>query len=273
MCRMVGAISTKNVNVERHLLRAECSLLTQAVKGRQGDGWGIAWYGCGSPRIVKSEKPVYEETRAFEKTVKSVSTNILIAHVRKASNPRNLPRELIIGLKETQPFQYRNRVFAHNGVIRVPNEAMNLLGSYKELVKGNNDSEIYFALLIKEWDELEELSEALRSVEEILWKALESSGKSYKSPFSSLNAIFSDGEKLYAYNRFSDEERILSLKSVCYKDSPYYTMVYSIEESELVISSEKLWRGEEWKQLGNGYLLTAWIEHDGIRSIIEKISD
>ena len=66
-------------------------------------------------------------------------------------------------------------------------------------------------------------------------KALENSRKNYESPFSSLNAIFSDEKKLYTYNRFYDEKKILSLKSVCYKDSPYYMMVYSIGENELVI--------------------------------------
>ena len=273
MCRMIGAISVKNVDAERYLLRSECSLFMQAVKGRQGDGWGIAWYIGGSPKMVKSEKPVYEETNEFEKVVRDISTNALIAHVRKASNPRNLPREMIIGLNETQPFQYRNRVFAHNGVIRVPDEAMSLLGNYRRLVRGNNDSEVYFALLMKEWDKLGEVSKALRAVEETLQKALEDSRKNYENPFSSLNAIFSDGKKLYTYNRFSDEEKILSLKSVCYKDSPYYTMTYMAGENELVISSERLWKNDEWKLLGNGFLMTAWMEHGEIRYSIESIID
>lgn len=273
MCRMVGAISTGRVNVDRYLLRSECSLLAQAVKGSQGDGWGLAWYADGSPRVVKSEKPVYKELDVFEKVVREVSTRILIAHVRKASNPRKLPKELLIGLRETQPFRHGNKVLAHNGVIRIPDEAMSLLGDYRSLVKGNNDSEVYFALLMKEWEKLGEVSEALKAVEEDLWKALRSSNADLSIPFSSLNAVFSDGERLYAYNRFSEEEDILSLRSVCYKDSPYYLMTYRIEEGELVVASEKLWRGSEWKPLENGALLTAWIERDEIRYRIEKIID
>lgn len=273
MCRMVGVISMKNVDAEKYLLRSECSLLTQAVKGRQKDGWGVAWYVDGSLKIVKSEKPVYEEANELEKVLRNISTNILIAHVRKASNPRKLPREMIIGLNETQPFQYGNKVFAHNGVIRIPDEAMSLLGSYRGLVKGNNDSEVYFALLMKEWDRFGEVSEALKAVEEALRRALEGSWKSYESPFSSLNAIFSDGKRLYAYNRFSNEEKVLSLKSVCYRDSPYYTMTYMVGEDELVISSEMLWRDSRWRPLGNGFLMTAWIEHGEIKYRIKNITD
>jgi len=273
VCRMIGAISAGNVDVERYLLRSECSLFMQAVKGGQGDGWGIAWYIGGSLKIVKSEKPIYEEADEFEKVVREISTSVLLAHVRKASNPRNLPRELIIGLNETQPFRYGNRVFAHNGVIRVPDEAMSLLENYRKLVRGNNDSEVYFALLMKEWDRLGEASKALEAVEETLQEALEASGKNYESPFSSLNAIFSDGKKLYAYNRFSDEEKVLSLKSVCYGGSPYYVMTYMAGEDELVVSSERIWENDEWKLLGNGFLMTAWIEHGKIRYSIENIID
>jgi len=105
-------------------------------EGEAGRWMGVAWYIDGFPRVVKSEKPVYEEAKAFEKAIKSISSSILIAHVRKASNPRNLPRNMIIGLKETQPFHHGKRIFAHNGVIRVPDDAMKLLGEYKTLVRG-----------------------------------------------------------------------------------------------------------------------------------------
>ncbi len=273
MCRIIGAVSAGKVEVEEYLLKSECSLFAQAVKGKQGDGWGLAWYVEGSPRVVKSEKPVYEDRDAFEKTAREISSKILVAHVRKASNPKNLPREMIIGLEHTQPFQYRNRVFAHNGVIRVPDEAMSFLGDYKAIVNGNNDSEVYFALLMKEWDKFGSVHKALRSLEEILQKALEKSDKDHPNPFSSLNAVFSDGEKLYAYNRFSEEERILALKSLCYQDSPYYTMTYNVKKGELVVCSEKLWKSDDWRPLGNKVLLTAWIEGDEIKYSLEKISD
>jgi len=271
MCRLFGAISLKAIRAEKYLLEAECSLYTQAVKGEQGDGWGVAWYVDDFPKIVKSEKPVYEERDLFEEAVRKESSTIIIAHVRKASNPKKLPREMIIGLEHTQPFQRGSKVFAHNGVIRIPDEAMSFLEGYREIVKGNNDSEVYFALLMKEWDRLRSVPEALRSVEEILWKALRSSNKAHEHPFSSLNAIFSDGKKLYAYNRYADEEKLKKLKSLCYGDAPYYIMTYLAKGDLLIVSSEKLWKSDEWEILGNGLLLTAWMEDGKLKHQVEKI--
>jgi len=267
MCRMVGLISPKPVKPVKYLVEAECSLLEQAVRGDQGDGWGIGWYLEGSPEVVKSEKPVYEEAEAFKETAEKASSQIIVAHVRKASNPLNLPRDKIIGLENSQPFLHGDVVFAHNGVIRIPNEAAKFLGDYEEIVRGNNDSEVYFALLVKEWENRGKVSDALRAVEEKLERALKSSGKGHRHPYSSLNAVFSDGRKLYAYNKYFE----LEPKSVCYKDSPYYQMTYLIDGDKLVIASEKLWKSDEWMGMENGDLLTAWIENEKVKYNVEKI--
>jgi len=62
----------------------------------------------------------------------------------------NLPREKLIGLENTQPFTYKNLIFAHSGLIKAL-EARKKLGKYDDLIKRVNDSEVYFALLIKHW--------------------------------------------------------------------------------------------------------------------------
>ncbi|OYT67813.1 MAG: hypothetical protein B6U65_01975 [Candidatus Wolframiiraptor sp. EX4484-121] len=270
MCRMLGIISVKPLTPLKHLIQADCSLLRQAELGKQGDGWGVSYYLDGSPRLFRSERPVYSERDLFRRVAASISSRIIVAHVRKASNPRGLPRDELIGVENSQPFKYHNRIFAHNGVIRAVDEAMEFLGEYRSIVKGNNDSEVYFALLMKGWDLEEDVYGALRWVEGMLLKAMRSSGKGYKNPFTSLNAIFSDGEKLYAYNRYLEGE---NLKSICYKDSPYYTLTFLDEGDVLVIASEKLWRDDGWVSLGNGDLLTAWIEGEEVRYDIRHVLD
>jgi len=264
-------ISAEPVKVTHYLINAECSLFNQAVKGKQGDGWGIGWYVDRSLEVYKSEKAVYDEVEVFKHVVGAISSKIVVAHVRKASNPKNLPREEIIGWENSQPFWYRRRVFAHNGVLRIPDEVESMLGEYRDLIKGRNDSEVYFALFMREWDLLRDVAQALRSLEEALWKALEKAVKNCPSPYSSLNAVFSDGEKIYAYNRYSTEKKIISLKSLCYRDEPYYEMSFLPTENILIVASEKLWKSSEWRKLSNGELLTAWIEDGKIRFRIEKI--
>ena len=267
---MLGLIGVKPITPLKHLIKAECSLLRQAELGKQKDGWGIGYYLDGSPRLFRSEKPVYSEPDLLGKIAASISSRIIIAHVRKASNPRGLPRDELIGVENSQPFKYHNRLFAHNGTIRAVDEVMEFLGEYRSIIMGNNDSEVYFALLMRGWDLKGDVREALRWIERIFLKAIKSSDKDYGNPYTSLNAIFSDGKKLYAYNRYLEGG---GLKSVCYRDSPYYTLTFQDEGDVLVIASEKLWRDGSWMNLGNGDLLIAWVEGDGIRYDIGYVLD
>ena len=267
---MLGIVSAKPITPIEHLVQAECSLLKQAELGEQGDGWGIGYYLNGSPRLFKSEKPVYSEPELFNRIVTSISSKIIIAHVRKASNPRGLPREELIGVENSQPFKYRNRIFAHNGVIRVVDEAMQFLGRYKSIIMGNNDSEVYFALLMMGWNLEKDICRALRWVEDVLMNAMKLSRKDYTNPFTSLNAIFSDGEKLYAYNRYLEGN---NLRSICYKDSSYYTLTFLNKGDVLIVASEKIWRDDNWIELENGDLLIAWIEGGEIKYDVKRIVD
>ena len=61
MCRMIGIISVRPTSLYKYLVEDECSLLIQAEKGKQSDGWGIGYYERGKLRIFKSPRPVYEE--------------------------------------------------------------------------------------------------------------------------------------------------------------------------------------------------------------------
>jgi len=267
MCRMLGIIGVNPITPLKHLIDAECSLLRQAELGRQGDGWGTGYYLDGTPRLFRSEKPVYSEPDLFRRIAASISSRIIIAHVRKASNPRGLPKDELIGVENSQPFKYHNRLFAHNGVIRSVDEVMEFLGEYRSIIMGNNDSEVYFALLMRGWDLEGDVYRALKWIEEIFSKVMESSYKD-GNPFTSLNAIFSDGKKLYAYNRYLEGS---DLKSVCYKDSPYYTLTFLDQGDVLIVASEKLWRDESWTNLGNGDLLTAWIDGEEVKYDVEHV--
>ena len=264
MCRMVGVLSLKPINPSEYLIGAPCSLLTQAEMGFQGDGWGIGYYENKCLKVFKSFKPVYEEKELFSKVCGSLRTNLFIAHVRKASNPRGLPREKLIGLENTQPFRHNNLLFAHNGSIKALN-VVEKLGEYKQLIRGVNDSEIYFVLFLKYWNLYQpNILKIIRSIE----KDLQDSVKEGEKPYSSLNAIFSDGEKLYAVNRYIEGK---NLKSLCYKDSEYFRMVYRYNGSSMVIASEKLDNKCEWRSLSDGEILIAEVTKDKIEYRILRL--
>ncbi len=262
MCRLLGAIFARAGSVENHLLNSECSLFAQAFKGRQSDGWGIGFYlGGSTPIIFKSDKPVYEDREEFEKAAKAARGRIIIAHVRKASNPRGLVREMLISLENSQPFNHSKYVLAHNGTINIPDEVSRRLGPYASLIKGRNDSETYFYLLLSLIEKEGDVITAFRKVEQTLMEIfLEEKVSRFEAPFTSLNTIFSDGSRLYAFTRYLYNPG----PSMCYGDAPVYEMCFKIDKDHIIVASEKTERGN-WSPLKNNNLLVCWVEGGELR--------
>ncbi|MCX8182914.1 MAG: class II glutamine amidotransferase [Crenarchaeota archaeon] len=262
MCRLLGAIFTGTGSIEHHLLNSECSLFTQAFKGRQSDGWGIGFYpGENNPIVFKSDKPVYEDREEFEKTAKAARGRIIIAHVRKASNPRGLAREMLISVENSQPFNYSKYVFVHNGTINIPDEVSRRLGPYTKLIEGRNDSEVYFYLLLSLIEKEGDMTTAFRKVEQTLVEIfMEEKVSKFETPFTSLNTIFSDGSRLYAFTRYLYNPG----SSICYGDVPVYEMCFKIDRNYIVVASEKTERGD-WVPLKNNNLLVCWAEGGELR--------
>lgn len=276
MCRLFGIISVEPVNASKYLIKDPCSLYVQSKanpKRLQGDGWGIGFYVNGSLRLVKSEKPVFEEYERFKEVVSKISSNIIVAHIRRASNPRGLPREKLISVENSQPFGYRNHVFAHNGVINFPDEVAALLGDWRSNIKGLNDSEVYFWYIIKEILQGKTLPEALRSFQETLkrvWSENLERHPDKDRAYVGLNIIFSDGRSLYAYCKY-DENRDGQAASLCYGDQPALQMTYIHDSTRLVIASEKTNREEEWQPLKSGQLITGQIVDGKVEISLEEV--
>jgi len=211
--------------------------------------------------VRKSEKAVYDDRPKFEEVARSVKSRIIMAHVRKASNPRGLPFEKLISLENSQPFHYLNYMIVHNGSITIPDEVIKRIGSYANLIRSNNDSEVYFYLLLYLAEKESSIIAAFRRVEQVLMEVFREEGTvRFEKPFTSLNAIFSDGKKIYAFSRYLTD----SGKSICYGDSPIFQMCFKLNEDYVVIASEKTDRGA-WLPLGNNNLLICWVEEDRIK--------
>lgn len=268
MCRLLGLISAKPRSAERYLLQSECSLLRQAILGEQGDGWGIGFYYDDCLNVFKSEKPVYDEADLFEEVSKKTEGRIIIAHVRKASNPRGLDRDILISPDNSQPFHYKSYLFVHNGTVNIPDEIAKRLGNRANLIKGLNDSEVYFHLLINLIESNnEDVISAFQEVEAELWDVFhEDKVTKWDAPFTSLNTILSDGDKLYTFVRYMPNSR----RSICYGDSPVFEMCYMQDETGLVVASERLDSGN-WTHIGDNSLLTAWVEGGEVRHELKRL--
>ena len=275
MCRLLGMLLLDPSYASRYLLSDPCSLYVQSrvnPSRLQGDGWGVGFYVNGALRIVKSWKPVYEELERFKATMENINSSIVIAHVRRASNPRKLPKEKLISVENSQPFGYRNYLFAHNGVITIPDEAANLLGGWQSNIRGLNDSEIYFWYIIKELSEGRSIPEALKNFQRDLSRVWRETCEKYPDkdePYIGLNIIFSDGNKLYAYCKY-DEAKYRQARSLCYGDQPAMQMTFLADSEKLIVASEKTNGEENWQPLKSRHLLVSQIIDGRVKFHIQE---
>lgn len=256
MCRLFGMLSTETNNAREFLIDTECSLLKQSYcrKGReQKDGWGVGYYKGGGAQIVKSVKPVYEEKDVFTIAATEISSNIILVHIRAASNPRKVPKAKLLAPENIQPFTNGSFIFAHNGIIQIPDALENILGGYRKKIRGINDSETYFWLLIKNMEKME-VPAALEKTVEDMWHCWEKCKNQYndiKEPYWGLNCILSDGETLYAFCKYDG----IRNKSLCYGNIPYFRMCYTLTENSLVVASEPMDKKHKWLPIENNNVL------------------
>ncbi|QRP42663.1 class II glutamine amidotransferase [Amycolatopsis sp. FDAARGOS 1241] len=145
MCRLFGlSAGTERVHATFWLLNAPDSLAAQSH--RDPDGTGLGTFDAdGTPRIRKQPLAAYAD-RAFAREAKDCESRTFLAHIRFASTGGLEPRN-------THPFTQHGRLFAHNGVISDLDVLDAQLGDYRDLVKGDTDSERFFALITKHTDE------------------------------------------------------------------------------------------------------------------------
>jgi glutamine amidotransferase len=123
------------------LIEAPDSLSQQSR--REPDGTGLGAYGAdGHPEVFKQPLAAYED-RKFVQEAREVTSKTFVAHVRYASTGS-------LVLRNTHPFEMRDRIFAHNGVIGDLGALERELGDDMSLVGGDTDSERYFALITRE---------------------------------------------------------------------------------------------------------------------------
>jgi glutamine amidotransferase len=178
MCRVLGCVAAAPLTLRHELLAADNPLIRQAE--RHDSGWGMAVYPRGegeephSLRIAEAAAADGELAAAGE-----LSGRIFNVHVRRATMGGLAP-------ENTHPFCLGEYSFCHNGTIV---EYPKLLEPGVARPHGTTDSEVFFNLVMREFDARRPIETLRRAVE----LAID------RSPFSGLNFLFSDGVRLYAY--------------------------------------------------------------------------
>ncbi|MFI6867886.1 class II glutamine amidotransferase [Nocardia sp. NPDC050406] len=144
MCRLFGlSAAPRRVHATFWLLDAPDSLSRQSR--RDPDGVGLGTFSADGVALVEKQPIAAYEDPRFAREARERESRTFVAHVRYASTGGLEPRN-------THPFEQRDRLFAHNGVLHGLAELDAELGPYRQLVQGDTDSERYFALITARTD-------------------------------------------------------------------------------------------------------------------------
>jgi glutamine amidotransferase len=254
MCRFVAYLGKEPLILSELLLKPENSLVQQSRHAKQAltdvnaDGFGIGWYNHeidGMPGMYKSIQPAWNDYN-LKHIIRQLRSTCFVGHVRHST----------VGDVTTfncHPFSYKNYLFVHNGTIHrfnaIKRELRRTLADESfDLIKGNTDTEHFFALLMDTF--IQDLSTG--SLDEMVSAMLDviNSIATFKieagtEDLTRLNTVFTDGKKLIATRYISESiESALSLH-YCEKKS-----------GGVIIASEPLTDyADEWQEVPSNHLL------------------
>jgi predicted glutamine amidotransferase len=273
MCRLFALLSNQPESAEPWLVRSDRSLLVQSnvtPKTAQRDGWGIGWFDDGGrARVVKGTGGAFSEPERFSTAARAAQGPLVFGHLRHASNPLNLPPEKLIALENSQPFENHTALFGHNGMIPFPTETRPFLGVYEPKLRGVNDSEVLYLLLVRHAEETgDPLVAYIHAVEDLVrvWQGLK---RPAIPPFSALNIIFSrHPDELWAFCQWTGDHGAALIDP----GRRYYEMTYAATPHRVIVGSEPF-DGERgtWKSLASGTYLHARRENHHVEVTVGKV--
>lgn len=242
MCRLFGVMANQEVDVCFSFFGAPKPF--KSFSEIHTDGWGIGHYKNSKPKLDKKGLlDVDDPTKYPFKKVKTIKSEIIISHVRKATTGNN-------SSLNAHPFQYGKWFFAHNGSVNRQSLLRSLGDSYQNTLKGETDSEVYFLLLLQEIEKSNSPIEGIQNALKIVNKA---------GNYTGLNFLMSDGENLYAYRDAKGNQNDYSLYIL---KRPQYPINYKSDrtkrlidiklsrgERAVLICSEQLTHDEKWEMI------------------------
>lgn len=262
MCRLFAQVAPQAASARDVLADSDYSLLRQAdldPANPQKDGWGLAWFADdGSPRVVKSGRPANDERARFTAAADEARSSVVLGHIRAASKG--------IGVDEARahPFGDDGWVFAHNGTLLIHEEVAAALGGRRARLRTDSDSEVYFQQFLKHLAATADPSKAFEACIAENWRLWEECRARYPglaAPYTSLNAIASDGHGVHALCHAA--QRGLAEHGVCHADQPWSVMSFAKRGKRFLLASEGV-DGGDWTRLSPPETISAVPSANGV---------
>ena len=229
------------------LLEAPDSLLRQSRD--QPDGAGIATFdGAGRPLVSKRPLAAHEDAQ-FTRDAYACESRTFLTHLRHASGGART-------MDNTHPFEQRGRVLGHNGVIEGMDRLEAELGEAAELVRGDTDSERWFALITREIEARDgDVGSGIAAAAR--WVARE-------LPLYSLNIVLATPDEVWALRYPDTNELYLLERPAGQRHGDHFdfrsaigTHIVCDDESPpvVVVASEPLDDHGRWRALESGELV------------------
>lgn len=250
MCRLFGMSGGhERVRATFWLLEAPDSLALQSRHNPDGTGLGF-YEEDGRPVVEKQPLAAYED-RDFAREAREVCSRTFIAHVRYASGSAVAPQN-------THPFEQAGRLFAHNGVIEGIDRLDAELGEERALVRGETDSEHFFALITREIERAGDVAQGIARAAR--WVA-------GHLPVFAINFVLIDADELWAL-RYPETHELFVLerapggpsggRHLDHASARGSVRVRSgdlADRPAVVVASEKMDEDPGWRALNSGELL------------------
>ncbi len=250
MCRLFGMSGGhERLTATFWLIEAPDSLAQQSH--REPDGTGLGTFDPdGRPVVAKQPLAAYAD-RAFAREAREVHSRTFVAHIRFASTGA-------VSAQNTHPFEQRDRLFAHNGVIGELEALEARLGEARSLVAGETDSERYFALITAEAQRTGALRDGIVSA--VTWIA-------EHLPVFAMNFVLTTDSELWAL-RYPDVHELYVLERSAGGASGQAHLEHSsprrsirvhsahlAQRPAVVVASERMDEDPAWRALEPGELL------------------
>ena len=244
MCRLFGLTAgAERVRATFWLLDAPDSLEVQSR--RNADGAGLGYFSPDGAPILDKQPVAAFRDEEFARAAREAESSAFVAHVRWATTGGRT--EL-----NTHPFVMKGRVMAHNGGIGSLPQLDTELGPYRRLVRGETDSERYFALITAETD--------ARGGDVAAGIAAAASWIGARLPVSSLNAVVAAPGELWAL-RYPGAHALHILERPAGSELHVRSSTSSVHAPDLadvasvVVASEALDGEGGWRMLAPGELV------------------